>query len=300
MEDRVGVMDFKAAVKDWLPPVLLRQLRKARKVVSKRRPPRPVDPPEWEYIPQGWNVNQGAVRGWNQQGVAETYAGRWHHFQKLIAGPGPLGINYEGLGGLDDDNLDAHNHVMTLAYVVGRLIHRRDSLTILDYGGALGHYLAFLRVLFPAFPFDYSCCELPYVAAQGRQLHPQVKYITDDSWMDQRFDLVFASNSIHYARQWQERLAQLAAAAKTFLLITRLPVVQKVPSFVVLQRVERYGYQTEYLGWCLNQADFLAAAGAIHLILEREFLMGVCEPDVINAPERLHHKGFLFRRADGE
>lgn len=291
-------MNLKAAVKDWIPPALLRQIRKAWRALGNGRLPGPVEPPEWEYVPQGWEADHGAVRGWDQPGVAEAYAARWEQFRKLVAGTGPLGLNYEGLGGVDPDSLDAHNHVMVLAYVVGRLMRGRDRLTVLDYGGALGHHLCFLQALYPGFPFDYFCCELPHVAAQGRRLHPEVRYVIDDSWTARRFDLVFASNSLQYARRWQDRLAQLAGATGAFLLITRLPVVQRVPAFVVLQRAEKYGYRTEYLGWCLNQEAFLAAARALHLTLEREFLMGSYEPTVHHAPEQLRHKGFLFRPAD--
>jgi putative methyltransferase (TIGR04325 family) len=291
-------VNLKKVVKDWLPPVVLRQVQKGWRAVRNGRAVQPPDPPEWEYVPQGWEADRGNIRGWDQPGVAETYAARWEQFQKLIAGTGPLGISYEGLGGLLVDAVDIHNQVMTLAYVVGRAALGRDGLTLLDYGGALGHHRAFLQVLFPGFPLDYSCCEVPRVAAQGRRLHPQVRYFTDDSWAAQKFDVVFASNSLQYARHWQDRLAQFARAARSFVLITKLPVVQKAPSFVILQRVEKYGYGTEYLGWCLNQAEFQAAAHENQMIWEREFLVSDWEPDVVNAPERLRHKGFLFRKAD--
>ena len=290
-------MGVKAVVKDWLPPVILRQIQKRRLAERNAGASRPVDPPEWEYIPQGWEANGEAIRGWGQPGVAETYAARWEKFQSLIAGTGPLGVNHEAVA-LDAECAGVHNQVMTLAYVVGRAALGRDRLTILDYGGALGHHFAFLQVLFPGFPLDYSCCELPHVANEGRRLHPQVKYYTDDSWADRKFDLVVASNSLHYARHWEQKLAQLAGAAGDLVFITKLPVVVEVPSFVILQRAEKYGYRTEYLGWCLNRGEFLEAARQMRLVLDREFLVADWEPHVVGAPEALRHKGFLFRHAD--
>jgi putative methyltransferase (TIGR04325 family) len=288
-------MSIKAVVKDWLPPAILRPIQKWRRARWRARNPEPVELPEWEYVPLGWEANQEPIRGWNQPGVADTYAARWERFRALIAGTAPLAVSHEGIGAPLADDVDAHNQVMTLAYVVGRTALRRDHLTIFDYGGALGHHFTYLKALYPDLALDYSCCELPYVAAQGRRLNPEVKYYIDDSWRAHKFDLVLASNSLQYARRWDERLAELAAAGESTVFITKLPVVQKVPSFVVLQRAEPHGYRTEYLGWCLNEAEFLAAASRVPLVLERKFLVGHWEPYVANAPEKLRHKGFLFR-----
>lgn len=290
-------MGLKAIVKDWMPPIVLRQIQKRRQAARKAQAPQPVEPPEWEYVPQAWEMKPGTIGGWDQASVAAVYATRWEQFQKLITGTRPLGINYEGIHGPEPDNVDVHNQVMTLAYVVGWTAHRRDRLSILDFGGALGHHLAILRALFPELPLDYSCCELARVADQGRQLHPRVQYYTDDTWTTRKFDLVFASNSLHYSPNWEERLAQLAGVAESAVLITKVPTVQKAPSFVILQRAQRYGYGTEYLGWCFNETEFLTAAHKASLILEREFLVGTWEPYVVNAPEPQRHKGFLFRVA---
>lgn len=289
-------MGIKAVFKDWLPPVVLRKVQKGRRYLKQRQVVAPTDLPEWEFVPGGWNASLETIGGWDQPGVAETYARKWPGFVERIAGTQPLGVNHEALDGAADDCFDTHNQVMTLAYVVGRLARHRDRLRVFDFGGALGHHLAFLQVLFPDLAFEYSCRETPRVAAEGQKLHPQVRFVADDAWTTQSFDLVMASNSFQYVRDWRALLAQFARSASSTVFITKLPVVRAAPSGVVLQRAWKYGYHTEYLGWCLNRGEFLDAARGSGLRLLREFLVFHHEPSVVGAMENFRHLGFLFQK----
>src|SRR5262249_29892457 len=81
----------------------------------------------------------------------------------------------------------------------------------------------------------------------------------------------------------------------TWLMITRMPIVEESDDFVVIQRPHVYGYMTEYPGWFTNRRrllDFVVARG---FVLERQFLVGE-QPNVPNAKERAQYYGFLFRR----
>ena len=74
-----------------------------------------------------------------------------------------------------------------------------------------------------------------------------------------------------------------------------MPISLDVPSFVVLQRAEAYGYATEYVGWVLSRAELLAEAKAAGLALERELLLDAWL-SASGAPEDpIGHRGFLFR-----
>ena len=64
-------------------------------------------------------------------------------------------------------------------------------------------------------------------------------------------------------------------------------------SFVVVQRPYVHGYDTEYPGWFLNRAEFLAAADGLGMRLVREFLIQE-RPFVPDAPEQADYRGFLF------
>ena len=77
------------------------------------------------------------------------------------------------------------------------------------------------------------------------------------------------------------------------MFITRLPIVHQVASYVMVQRPYEYGYNTEYLGWCLNKDEFLSIAASFNLRLIREFISQV-SPYVHNAPSQPQYWGFLF------
>src|SRR5262249_4113572 len=111
-----------------------------------------------------------------------------------------------------------------------------------------------------------------------------------------RYDFVLSSSSLQYARDWRATLRGLARATGGHLFITSLPTVGHVPSFVFVQRPHRFGYETEYLGWCLNRGELIEAAGACGLTLLREFVIGH-QPLIHGAPEQTQYYGFLFQPA---
>ena len=90
-------------------------------------------------------------------------------------------------------------------------------------------------------------------------------------------------------------LTRLAAAAAPWLFVAQLPVARTAPSFVLVQRPDAYGYETEYLGWVVNRDGLLRTAERAGLALEREFIApGVIDAD--GAPERpVYLRSFLFR-----
>ena len=186
---------------------------------------------------------------------------------------------------------------MCFGYALGRALQGRQSLSLLDWGGGAGEYGLIARALFPDADIDYYCRDLPGVTSVGRQLLPEGSFIdTDDAAFGRRYDFVMASASLHYAEDWRSKLGDLSESADRFAFITRQPFVEAAPSFVVVQHPSRSGYyDTEYPGWFLNRREFLEAAAACGLIIEREFLTGE-EPHVPRAPEQARYRGFLFRR----
>ena len=127
-------------------------------------------------------------------------------------------------------------------------------------------------------------------------MNPAVTFHDDDSCLEREYDLVFASGSLQYAVDWQAQLAGLARAARGLLYVTRLPVAHGASSFVVLQRAQRYGYRTEYVGWVVSRHELLARARELDLELVRELVVDAWF-SAEGAPESpVGHRGFLFRR----
>jgi putative methyltransferase (TIGR04325 family) len=257
--------------------------------------------PEWEYVAEGWErtrrPDDPSSMGWDVEAVATTYAERWPSFRAAIAGPKSLGVSYELPTGaeMSNDSVVAHNTALSLLYVLSRATRGHDSFSVLDWGGALGHQHAIAQSGLPEVAFDWHVRELPAVCREGRQASPDVTFHDTDDCLERDYDFVIASSSLQYTEEWQPLLERLAGAAKQGAFLTRVPLVEARPSFVVVQRAQTYGYATEYVGWVLNRSSLLDAATAAGLELVREFV--IQEPmDVAGAPERPSLWGFYFER----
>ena len=250
---------------------------------------------EWEYIPEGWAYAEThrEVKGWNVQDVLEVYKQKWPKFVAMTRGTGPLGVAHESALTSNTD-INSHNTIMAFAYAIALAAHRLESLSMLDWGGGIGHYYLLAKALLPNVRIDYHCKDVPVLAEYGAQLFPQQHFYPDESCLERTYDFVMASASMHYTEDWQALLAGLARATQSYLYITRLPTVLQAPSFVFIQRPYAYEYNTEYLGWCLNRASFLNEAEKSGLTLVREFVIAE-RPPIANAPEQCQYRGFLFR-----
>jgi putative methyltransferase (TIGR04325 family) len=291
MSDRLPLSTrVRLAAKAVLPPPLWAALKSAK---DARRPAAPEPaPPEWEYVPEGWARD---APGWDSDAIAAAYREKWPSFLQAVGGAGPLGVNHEVPAGVPvpREERDAEHIVLAFAYALALAARRRDRLSLLDWGGGPGHYAVLARALLPDVELDYHSRDLPALAALGCELLPEHAFHDDDAPLERRFDLVVASSALQYVEDWQPMLRRLAAAAGEYLYVTRVPVALASPSFVLLQRAQGYGYETEYLGWVLNRDEVVAAAG---LELVREFALPALL-HVAGAPESpVQHRGFLFRR----
>ncbi len=310
IEDRRSArFAVKWAVKAVTPPILVL----AAKVVLVRlgllRPAPPPAPesapttpgrPEWEYVPEGWERQRRdpSVRGWDVDAIVEAYRAKWPSFLHALEGARPLGVNHEVPVGEEivTDDLAAHNMLVSFAYALALAAHRKERVSMLDWGGGIGHYYEIAKAILPGVEIDYHCRDLPRLAVAGRALHPGATFSDDDSCLDRRYDLVLASSSLQYSEEWRETLRRLAGATGGFLYVARVPVALQSPSFVVLQAAYAYGYETEYLSWVLNREELLSTASASGLELVREFLL-MAWLSAAGAPEvPTGHRGFLFRQ----
>jgi len=251
---------------------------------------------EWEYIPEGWDYAKAhpEVRGWNVPEILERYKQKWSSFVAFMENNETLGISHESELTSNTD-IKFHNINMTFAYVFTLAAHKKEKITMLDWGGGIGHYYLLAKTLLPKVQIEYHCKDVPQLAEYGAQLFPEHHFYPDDSCLKRTYDFVMASTSLQYVEDWQSLLSGLAKATKKYLYITGLPIVLNVPSFVFIQRPYSYGYNTEYLGWCLNKKEFLSCAERQGIKLIREFIVGD-KPHIQFAPEQNEYRGFLFER----
>ena len=277
----------------FLPPIVAAPLRRAWRARAH------TGPPDWEYLPGGWPPRDAGSVGWDADSIVATQTARWPAFARSVNAPAPFGLSNEAVGPVERDYA-THNTILTFGYVLARSAVGRDRLSMLDWGGGVGHYGVYAKALLPEVPIEYHCHDLARFVVAGRRLLPDATFHdTAESALARRYDLVLASSSVHYSKDWRVTLAGLAGATGRYLYVTRQPFVETAPSFVVVQRPHRYGYLTEYPGWFLNRGEFLAAAVENGLELLREFLIDE-RPFVAGAPEQADYRGFLFRTGSGE
>lgn len=250
---------------------------------------------EWEYIPEGWAYAEKhpEVKGWNVQDVLETYKKKWPQFVAMVQGTLPLGMAHESALTTNEE-ICSHNSMMAYAYALARAARKKDRLSVLDWGGGIGHYYLLAQALLPDVEIEYHCKDVPILCEYGAQLFPQQHFTSDERCFDRVYDFVLASTSIHYTEEWQPLLQRLACATSGYLYIANLPTVQQASSFVFIQRPYQYGYNTEYLAWCLNRTEFLHSAERTGQSLVREFVYGH-QPFIHGAPEQNTYRGYLFR-----
>jgi putative methyltransferase (TIGR04325 family) len=245
---------------------------------------------EMEYVPQGWHV----IKGWHDQSVAEAQEQHWPTLVQNLQGPGPLGVAHFPWHKTREDRAD-HNVMMTYGYVLALAARRKEFLSILDWGGGVGHYYLYSTTLLPEVGLQYHCYDVPNLCRLGRKLLPEIHLSANEGdFLGRQYDLVISSSSLHYFQDWRQEVRKLAAVTHEFLYVSRLQTVTRAASFVAAHKIYHTGYG-EFLSWCINRQEFLSCVEECGLDLVREFVY-YNKWTIRGAPENGDCRGFLFRR----
>lgn len=277
----------KQVLKEILPPFLVKFIKWIWGIL-------PKSGPEYELIPEGWRSEQlnNRIKGWNVEDILKVYLSRWPAFVASAQSTKPLGCSPEETepGHFD---LIYHNTLLVFGYSLAIATHEKKKIKILDWGGGIGHYYLLSKVLAPGLEIEYTCKDVPVLAAYGQKLFPDARFCSDESCLKESYDFILASCSLHYSEDWQRVLELLARSTNGYLLVTRLPVVQDRKPFVFVQRPYKYGYNTEYLGWVVNRTELLEIAHRSSIQLAREFITGEVL-QIYKVPFPCEYRAFLF------
>ena len=287
---------LKYILKQILPPVVADTAKSIQ--IFFQRGSAATGPPALEVVPDD-NHAWSAYQGWSHQSIVETQRRKWPLFLASVEGNRPLGWPHEALLSISGVPIDVgtHNNIMSFGYVLGRVaIEAKRPLRVLDWGGGIGHYYIYARRLYPELDLEYVVKDLSGLCDAGRELLPEVSFLSDDAVaLARRYDLVFASSSLQYTRDLYSLLPRLCDAAAGWLMVTRTPFVDQNDDFVVVQRPYRHGYMTEYPARFINRHKFIPFVEAQGFELDREFMLGD-RLGVKNAPEQCVYRGYLFKR----
>ena len=249
--------------------------------------------PTLEYAPDGWQtrLDNDQTKGWSVASVIATERTKWDDFCHNLEGTGPLGFSHEHTDLSVTRNPNFHNVHISFAYVLTLAAHKKDNISVLDWGGALGHYYKVAKAVLPDVAIDYHVKEVPLMAQAGKQLNQEVHWYDDEDCLKMHYDLIMMNGSIGYLEDWADVLHRLARSVKEYLFLFRLPVVQHSPSFISIERL----YHSQMLHQQLNQAELLETVKNTGLTLMREFVVGD-RPYIRGAPEQCEIRGWLFKR----
>lgn len=242
-------------------------------------------------------MHRDPPRGWDVDSVVAAQAQRWPTFVERLVGHAPLSSPPDAIDPAVVD-INYHNSVMVLAYALALTARGKTSISMLDWGGGIGHSWKIASALLDDVSIEYHCKDLSRLVEYGRALAPSAHFYADDAYQERSYDFVLASSALQYSPTWQSTFRGLAEVTDGYMLLTAIPIVHESPSFVFLQRPHHYGYNTEYLAWCLNRDEVLTEAAAAHLLVVREFELGY-EPPIAGAPEQCRYRAFLFRPEEG-
>jgi putative methyltransferase (TIGR04325 family) len=279
-------------LKLFIPPILIRGAQTVRNLFQK-----PdlysIGFHRLEYAPNGWQtkLKSDQNKGWSVESVINTEKAKWDVFCRNLEGSGPLGFSHEHTDLSVIRNPSFHNVHISYAYILALTAHKKDSISVLDWGGALGHYYLVGKAVLPDVDIDFHVKEVPLMAKVGEQLNPEVHWYEDESCLKRDYDLVMMTGSIPYMEDWVDVLHRIAPSIKEYLFISRLPVVQHSPSFVAIQNL----YNSQMLHQQINQTEFLETVNETGLTLVREFVVGD-RPYIKGAPEQCEVRGWLFKR----
>lgn len=274
--------NIKEITKLFIPPIVIKFARYALNLLDTR--------PWLEYAPAGWSTDLpcSGSTGWNSREAVETEKKKYKDFCANLERNGPLVFSHEHTD-LKARCVSFHNTNLTYAYVLALSAHQK-TVSVLDWGGSLGHYYLIGKTMLPNVSIDFHCKEVSRTAELGRQLNPDVHWYSDERCLSRDYDLVMLNGVLQYIQNWPETLRRIAPAVKQYLFLGLLPLVERV-GFVALQR----HYGTVMLHEQFNRQVLLEMIEGTGLRLIREFVTGY-RPPIKNAPEQCELCSWLFKR----
>ena len=283
---------------DLVPPVLLPLARRVRDKALRRKPET-----QWTHSPQGWVASESSP--FDSETSRELHSRVWTGWGEALSGPGPLGVDYfRSLRGFEDlgegvvgrELRWAHNGIMVYAYALALASMNVGLLSILDWGGGVGQFYPLSSALLPEISFDYHVRDVPALTALGQSLNPDVTFWGDDTaWRGVMFDLVICVSALQFVEKWQTLVDDLASASSRYLLLSRIPLVSRHPSFVVTQQTAMGKLPFQFSGWYFNREELTTRVEAHGLKLRREFLVDD-DTRAARVPEQASYRALLFER----
>lgn len=153
-------------------------------------------------------------------------------------------------------------HVQIVA-ALGVAIQQKETLRVLDVGGARGEYFEIVQNLFSGTKIDWTVLETPSLVPRTvseRRGNSQITWTSEQSTCIGPFDVVLLSSVLQYVEKPNELLQDMSRLTSK-LIINRLPLISGLQDEVAVQHLRMYGRRGSYPAWFFSESRFLEAVG---------------------------------------
>jgi putative methyltransferase (TIGR04325 family) len=248
----------------------------------------------YRYLGREWPDQSANVPTWDTDLTVKAMRANWSAYRQMAESTRPWDRRPWNTSYSDRD---AFVDITAFAFALAVAARQRDRMSVLDWGGAFGHYSLIARRVLPFVSLDYVVKELPSLCKAGAELNPATTFIAvDETAFSRRYDFVLAAGAVHYSADWRTVLTRLAEAAVANLFIGNLPLTAPAhSSFVVVQRLQRMQVAFDSPCWIIDRSEFLEVMRRCGFAVVREFL-STPPRRIQGAPTNSEIVSFLLRR----
>jgi len=193
-------MRLKYFVKLFLPPLMIPIISYFRNIYRK---------PDLEYVPTGWSTVLKKSNGWDCMEAVNVERDRYQSYRDALTGSAPLAFMHDHVNPTEII-FRFHNRNITFAYVLALAAINKKSISILDYGGSLGHNYPFSRAVLPqSIKIDFHVKEVSLMQKVGKELNPDITWWSDNHCLERKYDLVVINGVLQYVQDWVALLNRL-------------------------------------------------------------------------------------------
>lgn len=174
----------------------------------------------------------------------------------------------------DNHMLDTRSQQLLASFSYIQAQSSQKKYRVLDFGGALGaHYYTFKKLLPPTVEFEWIVFETPAMSAKGNAdfSNSELSFVTKTDFEEGNitgfFDFIISSSFIQHTDDPLAYFNIIRSFNSPFLLLNRVPLIDKEEDILSIQYVEPSIYNASYPAWFLSEHKWYTYIQEQHDIL---------------------------------
>lgn len=137
------------------------------------------------------------------------------------------------------------DYITCMLLILTMLAQEKESLKIVDFGGACGSYYFIAKHFMPnGFKLKWHVVETPAMVSKGKKLEDnELKFYTDLAKATNAFqgaDLLFSSSSLPYVPDPRITIDDILHSGPRYIFLTRLPLIEHQQENIITIQTSKY------------------------------------------------------------